>query len=159
MDAQKQHSSAKLAIKVIIREIINCISYLAKNAVYVSATGYITRMVKVLHNRIEPDSYFLVFLQITASKLGVFLTEGQWLLRLKRRFIVQTLGMRVPPSGLEEQDQHVENEVSNECKVQFLDLWGHDELFLSPRHFHEWWIKGNCVYVRVRSYITRSLCQ
>lgn len=45
--------------------------------------------------------------------------------------------MRVPPPGQEEQDQHVENEVSNERKVQSLDSWGHDELSLSPRFFHE----------------------
>lgn len=117
---------------MIIREITNCISYLAKDAAYVSTTGYVTRMVKVLHDRIEADSYFFILLQITASKLGVFLTEGQWLLGLKRGLVVQTLGMRVPPPGLEEQHQHMKNELRNESKVQFLDLGGHGELVLGP---------------------------
>lgn len=113
---------------MIIHEITNCISYLAEDAAYVSTTGYVTRMVKVLHDRIEAGSYFFIFLQITASKLGVFLTEGQWLLGLKGGLVVQTLGMRVPPPGLEEQHQHMRNE----SKVQFLDLGGHGELVLGP---------------------------
>lgn len=85
-------------------------------------------MVEVPHDRIEADAYFFILLQITASKLGVFLTEDQWLLGLKRGLVVQTLGMRVPPPGLEEQQQHMRND----SKVQFLDLGGHGELFLGP---------------------------
>lgn len=114
---------------------MNGFSYLAKDAAYVFITGYITRVVKVLHDSIEADSYFLIFLQITASKLGIILTEDQWLLGLKRRLVVQTLGVRVPPPGLEEQHQHMKNEVRNESKVPFWDLWGHDELSLSPGSF------------------------
>lgn len=110
-------------------------SYLAKDAVNVFITGYKTREVKVLHDPIEADSYFLIFLQITASKLGVILTEDQWGLGLKRRLVVQTLGMRVPPSRLEKQHQHMENEMRNESKVPFLDLWDHDELSLSLLFF------------------------
>lgn len=89
-------------------------------------------MVKVLHDRIETASDFLIFLQIAASKLGVILAEDQWLLGLKRRLVIQTLGVRAPPPGLEEQQQHMENEVSSESKVPFLDWWDHDDLSLSP---------------------------
>lgn len=118
-----------------LTEIRNCVSYLAKDVAYVFTTSCVTRMVKVLHDGIEPDSYILIFLQITASKLWIFLTEAQRLLWLERRLVVQTLGMTVPPPGLEEQRQCVENEMRNEGEVQFLELWGHDELFLSPGFF------------------------
>lgn len=129
----------------------NCFSYLAKDAAYVFITGYITRVVKVLHDRVEAASYFLIFFQITASKLRIILTEDQWLLGLKRRLVVQTLGMTAPPPGLEEQHQHMRNE----SKVPFLDLWGHDELSLNPGRvvfFFPWviWlIKEKSAFVRV----------
>lgn len=110
----------------------SCFSYLAEDAAYVSTAGHITRVVEVLHDGVEADSDLLVFLQITASKLGVVLAEDQRLLRLKRRLVVQTLGVRVPPPGLEEQHQHMEEEVRKESKVPFVDLWGHDESSLSP---------------------------
>lgn len=113
----------------------SCFSYLAEDAAYVFTTGYITRVVEVLHDGVEAGSNLLIFLQITASKLGVVLAEDQWLLRLKRRLVVQTLGVRVPTPGLEEQHQHMEKEVRKESKVLFVDLWGHDESSLSPRSF------------------------
>lgn len=68
-------------------------------------------MVKVLHEGVKPDRYLLIFFQITASKLGVLLTEDKRLPGLKRRLVVQTLGVTAPPPGLEEQQQHEEKEV------------------------------------------------
>lgn len=115
-------------------------------------------MVEVLHDRIEADSYFFIFLQIAASKLGVFLTEDQWLLGQKRGLVVQTLGVRVPPPGLEEQHQHMRNE----GKVRFLDLGGHGELLPGPGRLLSGimgLIKATCAYVRGQGYITSSLCQ
>lgn len=113
----------------------SCFSYLAEDAAYVFTTGHVTRVVEVLHDGVEAHSDLLIFLQITASKLGVVLAEDQWLLRLERRLVVQTLGVRVPPPGLEEQHQHMEKEVRKESKVPFVVLWGHDESSLSPGSF------------------------
>lgn len=82
-------------------------------------------MIKVVHDGVKPDCYLLIFFHITASKLGILLTEDQWLLGLKRRLVVQTLGVTAPPPGLEEQQQYGEKEVRDKGMVQITGLWGH----------------------------------
>ncbi|KAG7225997.1 hypothetical protein INR49_018598 [Caranx melampygus] len=68
----------------------------------------VVRAVIPAHSRHYPHRCVGVFsiIQITASKLGVFLAEDQWLPGLKRRLVVQTLGVTAPPPGLEEQQQN-----------------------------------------------------
>lgn len=80
-------------------------SYLAEDAAQVLAAGDEARLVKVLHDLVEPDGHLLVLGRVAASKLGVLLAEGQRLLRLERRLVVQTLRVAAPPPGLEEQQQ------------------------------------------------------
>lgn len=82
-------------------------------------------MVKVVHDGVKLDRYLFVFFQITASKLGILFTEDQWLPGLKRRLVVQTLGVTAPPPGLEEQQQDEEKEVREEGMLQITGLWGH----------------------------------
>lgn len=81
-------------------------SYLAEDAAQVFAAGDEARMVKVLHDLIESDGHLLILGRVTASKLGVCLAEGQRLLWLERRLVVQTLWVAAPPPGLEEEQQH-----------------------------------------------------
>lgn len=85
---------------------MKCYSYLAEDAAYVLAAGDISRMVEVLHDGVKLDRYLPVPFHIAASKLGVLLAEDQWLPGLKRRLVVQTLGVTAPPPGVEEQQQH-----------------------------------------------------
>lgn len=77
-------------------------SYLAEDAAQVFAAGDEARMVEVLHDPVEPDGHLLVLGRVAASELGVLLAEGQRLLRLERRLVVQTLRVAAPPPGLEE---------------------------------------------------------
>lgn len=100
-------------------------SYLAEDAAQVPAAGHVTRMVEVLHDLVIADGYLLIFFHVAASKLGVLLAEDQRLQRLKRRLVVQTLGVAAPPPGLEEQQQCGENEASHKGMVHRRGLWGH----------------------------------
>uniref|UniRef100_G3P091 Biogenesis of lysosome-related organelles complex 1 subunit 3 n=1 Tax=Gasterosteus aculeatus aculeatus TaxID=481459 RepID=G3P091_GASAC len=59
--------------------------------------------------------------EITASKLGVLLTESQRLPWLKRGLVVQTLGVTAPPPGLEEQQQDQEEEVQHRDALKITD--------------------------------------
>lgn len=113
-------------IRIIsITDELKCVSYLTEDAAYVLPTGGITRVVKVVHDFVEPDCYLLIFFYITTSKFGILFTESQWLLRLKWRFVVQTLRVTAPPPGLEEQQQYEEKEVRDEGMVQITGLQGH----------------------------------
>lgn len=98
--------------------VIKCFSDLAEDASYVLGTGYVAWMVKVFHDAVKADWYLLVFLHIAASKLGILLTEEQWLLGLEWRLVVQTLGVTATPPGLEEQQQDEEKEVREEGLLQ-----------------------------------------
>lgn len=100
-------------------------SYLTEDAAQVPAAGHVTRMVKVLHDLVIADADLLIFFHVAASKLGVLLAEDQRLQRLKRRLVVQTLGVAAPPPGLEEQQQCGENEASHKDMVHRRGLWGH----------------------------------
>ncbi len=82
-------------------------------------------MVKVAHDGVKSHRYHFILVQITASKFRILLTEKQWLLRLKRRLVVQTLGVTAPPPGLEEQQQNEEKEVMEKGMLQVTGLWGH----------------------------------
>lgn len=77
-------------------------SYLAEDAAQVFAAGDEARLVKVLHDLVESNGHLLVFGRVAASELGVLLAEGQRLLRLERRLVVQALRVAAPPPGLEE---------------------------------------------------------
>lgn len=80
-------------------------SYLAEDAAQVFAAGSEARLVEVLHDLVESGCHLLVLGRVAASELGVLLAEGQRLLRLERRLVVQTLRVAAPPPGLEEQQQ------------------------------------------------------
>lgn len=80
-------------------------SYLAEDAAQVFAAGHEARLVKVLHDLVESGGHLLVLRRVAASELGVLLAEGQRLMRLERRLVVQTLRVAAPPPGLEEQQQ------------------------------------------------------
>lgn len=80
-------------------------SYLAEDAAQVFAAGDEARLVEVLHDLVESDGHLLVLRRIAAPELGVLLAEGQRLVRLERRLVVQALRVAAPPPGLEEQQQ------------------------------------------------------
>lgn len=155
---------------------MKCFSYLAEDAAYVLAARHVTRMVKVLHDGVKLDWYLLIFFQIAASKLGVLLTEDQWLPGLERRLEVQTLGVTAPLPGPEEQQQDGEKEVREEGVLQITGLRGHGAKTLSlslgqfgPRSnnhsslcviFHyNVWKEGIFVVRQSTCYISTSICQ
>lgn len=103
-------------------QIIKCFAYLAEDAAYVLGTGHITWMVKIVHDGVKLDWYRLIFFQITASKFRILLTEDQWLPGLKRRLVVQTLGVTAPPQDMEEQQQDQKKEVREDSVMQITSL-------------------------------------